>query len=107
MAGRGRARRTTAAPGREAPPPCPSQRIVGRIDTALGGRCACRTSREALTTVTPMSGVTRPRGPLPARVYWVRRALVLGLAVVLVFAIGRLLQGFTFGGDESPESQAK
>lgn len=35
--------------------------------------------------------VTRPRGPLPARVYWTRRLLVLGLALVLVFGIGKLL----------------
>ena len=31
------------------------------------------------------------RGPLPARVYWVRRMMVLGTALLLVFAIGRLL----------------
>jgi hypothetical protein len=30
-------------------------------------------------------------GPLPARVYWVRRLMVLGTAVLLVFAIARLL----------------
>lgn len=35
--------------------------------------------------------VTRPRGPLPARVYWTRRVLVLGVAFALVFGIGRLL----------------
>ncbi len=31
------------------------------------------------------------RGPLPARVYWVRRMLVLGTALLLVFGIARLL----------------
>ena len=31
------------------------------------------------------------RGPLPARVYWTRRLMVLGTALLLVFAIGRLL----------------
>lgn len=31
------------------------------------------------------------RGPLPARVYWVRRIMVLGTALLLVFAIARLL----------------
>ncbi|WP_028638788.1 hypothetical protein [Nocardioides sp. URHA0032] len=31
------------------------------------------------------------RGPLPARVYWTRRLLVLGTALALVFGIGRLL----------------
>lgn len=39
--------------------------------------------------------VTRPRGPLPARVYWTRRVLVLGVAFALVFGIGRLLGGFS------------
>ena len=33
------------------------------------------------------------RGPLPARVYWFRRLLVLGTAFALVFGIGRLLVG--------------
>ena len=33
------------------------------------------------------------RGPLPARVYWFRRLLVLGTAFALVFGIGRLLIG--------------
>lgn len=37
--------------------------------------------------------VSRPRGPLPARVYWVRRLLVLGVACALVFGIGRVLDG--------------
>jgi hypothetical protein len=38
------------------------------------------------------------RGPLPARVYWVRRLLVLGTAVLLVVGIARLLGG---GSDAS------
>lgn len=38
--------------------------------------------------------MTSPRGPLPARVYWVRRTLVLVLALALVFGIGTLLTGF-------------
>lgn len=37
--------------------------------------------------------VTRPRGPLPARVYWTRRLLVLALVCALVFGVGRLLGG--------------
>lgn len=44
------------------------------------------------------------RGPLPARVYWVRRSLVLGTAVLLVFAIGRLLAG---GSDASGGDSAR
>ena len=33
------------------------------------------------------------RGPLPARVYWVRRVLVLGTALLLVLGIARVLSG--------------
>ena len=38
-----------------------------------------------------VAAVTRPRGPLPRRVYWFRRLLVLGVACALVFGIARLL----------------
>ena len=41
------------------------------------------------------------RGPLPARVYWVRRTMVLGTAALLVVAIARLLGG---GSDASSGS---
>jgi len=44
-----------------------------------------------------MSAVTRPRGPLPARVYWTRRLVVFGLAAGLVFGIGHLLGGGSDG----------
>lgn len=37
--------------------------------------------------------VTRPRGPLPARVYWLRRLIVLGVAFGLVFGVSRLVAG--------------
>lgn len=47
-----------------------------------------------------MSAVTRPKGSLPARVYWVRRLLVLAVAFGLVFGIARLLGGG--GGDGDP-----
>lgn len=40
-----------------------------------------------------MSTVSSPRGPLPPRVYWTRRVLVLGVALAMVFGIGRLLGG--------------
>jgi hypothetical protein len=40
-----------------------------------------------------MTAVTRPRGRLPARVYWTRRLLVALLALGLVFGIARLLGG--------------
>ena len=39
------------------------------------------------------------RGPLPASVYWRRRAVMLGLGLVLVLVVSNL-----FGGDdEKPE----
>jgi hypothetical protein len=42
-----------------------------------------------------MTGVTR--GRLPARVYWVRRLMVLGIALLLVVGIARLLGGSSDG----------
>lgn len=50
-----------------------------------------------------MSGMARPRGPLPARVYWVRRLLVLGIALGLVVGV-RTLLAQTSGGDDAGES---
>lgn len=55
-----------------------------------------------------MARATRPtaprskRRPLPARVYWVRRLIVLGVAFAMVFGIGRLL-----GGDGSTDDAAR
>jgi hypothetical protein len=43
--------------------------------------------------VTRMGSVTKPRGRLPRRVYWVRRGVVLGAALLLVFGIGKFLGG--------------
>ncbi|HYO40044.1 MAG TPA: hypothetical protein VER39_10335 [Nocardioidaceae bacterium] len=40
-----------------------------------------------------MSAVARPRGPLPARVYWARRLLVTLVALALVLGVARLLGG--------------
>lgn len=40
-----------------------------------------------------MSSVTRPKGRLPARVYWFRRGMVLFVASALVVAIAQLLGG--------------
>lgn len=48
-----------------------------------------------------MSSVTRPRGPLPPGVYWRRRAILLGAALVLVFAFARVLGG---GSDAKSDS---
>lgn len=46
-----------------------------------------------------MSALIKPRGALPARVYWVRRSLLLGVVFLLVFGIGRLFGG---GSDPTP-----
>ncbi|CUR54455.1 conserved exported hypothetical protein [metagenome] len=54
-----------------------------------------------------MSSVTRPRGPLPARVYWVRRLLVLGLAFVLVFTLARVLGGSSDGKSSTDGAAAQ
>jgi hypothetical protein len=40
-----------------------------------------------------MGSVRHPRGRLPQHVYWVRRSVVLGAALLLVFGIGKLLGG--------------
>jgi hypothetical protein len=48
------------------------------------------------------SPLTHPRGRLPARVYWIRRGLVLGTAVLLVVGFAQLLGG---GGDTPPQAR--
>lgn len=40
-----------------------------------------------------MGSVTRPRGRLPRRVYWLRRAVVLFVGLLLVLGVGRLVGG--------------
>lgn len=44
-----------------------------------------------------MSALTRPRGPLPPRIYWVRRMMVLGTALVLAVALGMSLSRLSDG----------
>jgi hypothetical protein len=51
-----------------------------------------------------MGSVRQQRGRLPQRVYWVRRGMVLGLALLLVFGISRLI-GST--GTDEPSSSIK
>lgn len=51
-----------------------------------------------------MSAVTRPRGPLPAKVYWTRRGIVLGAALLLVVVFGQVLGG---GSDGSSDDGGK
>lgn len=65
------------------------------------GRCACLEQRRAPRNLGAMTSLTRPRGPLPRRVYWVRRGLVLGVAVLLVVGVARLLGA---GGGSDPDT---
>ncbi len=51
-----------------------------------------------------MTGLTR--GRLPARVYWVRRLMVLGIAMLLVVGIARLLGGSS-DGSSGPDRAAQ
>ena len=51
-----------------------------------------------------MGSVRHPRGRLPQRVYWVRRGVVLGVALLLVFGIARLIGGT---GEDDPDSSIK
>ncbi|QBX54949.1 hypothetical protein EXE58_05425 [Nocardioides seonyuensis] len=53
-----------------------------------------------------MSPSARPRGPLPARVYWVRRAIVLGIPLVLVVVLARVLGGSADGKDPEQATRA-
>lgn len=57
----------------------------------------------ALTSVAGMTGVARRR--LPDRVYWVRRLMVLGTALLLVVGIARLLGGSS-DGSSGPDRAA-
>jgi hypothetical protein len=46
-----------------------------------------------------MPSTVRPRGPLPARVYWTRRIVVLGIPLLLVVVLARVLGGSSDGKD--------
>lgn len=48
-----------------------------------------------------MSGLATPRGPLPARVYWTRRLILVAVAVLLVVTLGRVLTGGSDGGADA------
>ena len=51
-----------------------------------------------------MTALTSPKGPLPARVYWVRRLMVFSVLFLLVFGTSRLFGGQP--GDEAPAAAA-
>jgi hypothetical protein len=44
-----------------------------------------------------MSSLTQPRGPLPARVYWTRRLILLAVATLLLVTLARVLTGGSDG----------
>ncbi|QSR29488.1 hypothetical protein CFI00_03000 [Nocardioides sp. S5] len=46
-----------------------------------------------------MASTVRPRGPLPARVYWARRIVVLGIPLLLLVVLARVLGGSADGKD--------
>ncbi|PKH40321.1 hypothetical protein SAMN05192575_110105 [Nocardioides alpinus] len=46
-----------------------------------------------------MPSTVRPRGPLPARVYWTRRLIVLGAPLLLIIVLARVLGGSSDGTD--------
>jgi hypothetical protein len=48
-----------------------------------------------------MATTVRPRGPLPARVYWTRRLVVLGIPLLLVVVLARVLSGSSDAKDDS------
>ena len=48
-----------------------------------------------------MPSTVRPRGPLPARVYWTRRLVVLAVPLLLVVVLARVLGGSSDGKDPS------
>ena len=48
-----------------------------------------------------MPTTVRPRGPLPARVYWTRRLVVLVVPLLLVVVLARVLGGSADGKDQS------
>ncbi|WP_210649955.1 hypothetical protein [Nocardioides sp. SYSU D00065] len=57
-----------------------------------------------------MPTTVRPRGPLPARVYWTRRLVVLGVPLLLVVVLARVLGGTSEGreaaGDRATQAGA-
>lgn len=57
-----------------------------------------------------MSTILRPVGPQPARVYWLRRAVVVGALVLVVLLMWSMVRGGGGGGDaaadDTPEVEA-
>ena len=55
--------------------------IAARANRTVAPALHPGSARRALTTVARMGSVRHPRGRLPRRVYWVRRSVVLGVAL--------------------------
>lgn len=53
-----------------------------------------------------MPTTVSPRGPLPARVYWTRRLIVLAVPLLLVVVLARVLGGSADGTDASADVKA-
>lgn len=68
----------------------------------MRGLAVWQPDREALAVyrVVMPSTPLRPRGPLPPRVYWTRRLVLLGIALVLVAGFARILGGSSDGSDD-------
>lgn len=54
-----------------------------------------------------MATTVRPRGPLPARVYWTRRLVVLGIPLLLVVVLARVLGGASDARDDASGTAAQ
>lgn len=54
-----------------------------------------------------MTKIVQPRGPLPSRVYWTRRIVTLGVALLLVVGIASLLNRASDGSSEEQPPTAK
>ena len=54
-----------------------------------------------------MPPTVRPRGPLPPRVYWTRRLIVLGVPLLLVVVLARVLGGSSDGQDGAADRAAQ
>ena len=52
-----------------------------------------------------MTALTSPKGPLPPRVYWTRRVVLLGVVLLLVFGIARVLGGGSDATSDAPKAR--
>ena len=67
----------------------------------LGTPVRLRRDGPLATYPDPMPPTMRPRGPLPARVYWTRRIVVLAVPLLLVVVLARVLGGSADGKESA------